>query len=86
MIIHVRLHTILRRQTPDGIVDRLDLELDEGASVGGALERLGIQLQGRSVLLVLNGELVQRDVLLHDGDQLRLVPSVSGGRHDLLDR
>ncbi len=79
MIIHVRLHTILRRKTPEGVIDRLDLELGPEATVETVLGRLDIKLQGRSVLLVVNGKLVDRAARLNDGDELRLVPAISGG-------
>jgi molybdopterin converting factor small subunit len=79
VIIHVRLHTILRRKTPEGVIDRLDLELGPEATVETVLSRLDIKLQGRSVLLVLNGKLVDRAARLSDGDELRLVPAISGG-------
>lgn len=79
MIVHVRLHTILRRKTPEGVIDRLDLELGPEATVETVLSRLDLKLQGRSVLFVLNGKLVDRTAGLNDGDELRLVPAISGG-------
>jgi sulfur carrier protein ThiS len=79
MVVTVRLHTILRRQTPEGIVDRLMLDLDPGTTVAAVLEQLGIQLEGESILLVLNGRFVAPEVALADGDELRLVPAISGG-------
>lgn len=79
MIVHVRLHTILRRETPEGIVDRLAVELEPGATVGSLLERLEIRPAGRSILLVVNGSLVQRDHVLAGGDEVRYVPGISGG-------
>jgi sulfur carrier protein ThiS len=79
VIVHIRLHTILRRKTSEGVIDRLDLELDPEATVETILRRLDINGQGRSVLLVLNGKLVDRAARLNDGDELRLVPAISGG-------
>jgi sulfur carrier protein ThiS len=79
MVVTVRLHTILRRQTPEGIVDRLTLDLDPGTTVAAVLEQLGIQLEGESILLVLNGRFVAPEHALADGDELRLVPAISGG-------
>lgn len=79
MIVHVRLHTTLRKETPQGIVDRVELELESGATLADVLERLEIRPGGRSVLMAVNGDLVKADHVLNDGDQVRLVPSVSGG-------
>lgn len=78
MLIHVRLHTTLRRETPQGVIDRLELELPEGAGVGALLEQLGINPR-RGVLVVVNDQLVRGDAPLSDGDHVRLVPPVSGG-------
>lgn len=79
MVVTVRLHTILRRQTPNGIVDRLQLELPSGASVATILHRLEIGLRGEAILLVVNGRIVKPDHSLVDGDEVRLIPAVSGG-------
>ena len=79
MYITVRLHTILRRETPEGIVDRVELNLPEGASVADAVAQLAIERRPRTMLLVVNGEIVQDDHILKEGDELRLVPGVSGG-------
>ena len=80
MIVHVRLHTTLRKETPQGIIDRVDLELEPGATLADVLARLEIRPRGGSVLMAVNGNLVKADHVLNDGDQVRLVPSVSGGR------
>jgi sulfur carrier protein ThiS len=80
MIVHVRLHTTLRKETPQGIIDRVDLELDPGATVADVLTRLEIQPRGGSVIMEVNGNLAKAGHVLQDGDRVRLVPSVSGGR------
>jgi len=77
--VHVRLHTTLRRVTPQGVIDRLEVDLEPGATVAALLERLEIQPRGGSLLLVVNGKLVQADHVLSDGDEVRLVPGISGG-------
>jgi molybdopterin converting factor small subunit len=79
VIVHVRLHTTLRRETPQGIVDRLDLDLPAGSSVGDVLTRLSIQPRGRSILLVVNRNLARADQELAEGDEVRLIPAMSGG-------
>jgi sulfur carrier protein ThiS len=78
--ITVRLHTILRRETPQGIIDRVTLELPDGATVGQAVERIDMPSRPRTMLLVVNGKIVQGDHVLSQGDELRLVPGISGGR------
>jgi len=80
MQITVRLHTILRRETPQGIVDRLTLDLPNGSTVGQAVERIDMPTRPRTMLLVVNGKIVQGDHVLAEGDELRLVPGISGGR------
>jgi len=77
--VRVRLHTILRRRTPEGIVDCLDLELGSNASLQSVLDRLAIGLESERILLVVNGRIVATDHTLADGDEVRLVPAVSGG-------
>jgi molybdopterin converting factor small subunit len=81
MRIIVRLHTILRRETPEGVIDRLELDLPEGASVAEVVSRIEIKTRPRTMLLVVNGKIVQDAHVLKDGDELRLVPGVSGGSH-----
>ena len=79
MRITVRLHTILRRETPEGIVDRVELDLPESATVAEAVGRLEIKSRPRTMLLVVNGKIVPDGHVLAEGDELRLVPGVSGG-------
>jgi len=80
MKVRVRLHTILRRETPEGIVDSLDLELEPNASVQSVIDQLAIRLKGESILLVVNGRIVATNHPLAEGDEVRLIPAVSGGR------
>jgi sulfur carrier protein ThiS len=77
--VSVRLHTVLRRKTPEGIVDRLEVELPEGATVQTLLEMAAIPLAGDALLLVVNGRIVRPEHVLAEGDQVRLVPAMSGG-------
>ena len=79
MRIHVRLHTILRRETPEGIIDQVTLDLPPGTTVGEAVRRMEFPTRPRTMLLVVNGKIVQEDHVLKEGDELRLVPGISGG-------
>jgi molybdopterin converting factor small subunit len=79
MVVTVRLHTILRRETPEGVVDRLKLDLPTGTTIQSLVERLEIKLRGEALLLVVNGKIVKEDQVLAEGDEVRLIPAVSGG-------
>lgn len=64
-------------------VSRLDLDLPAGSTVGDALaaiaERHPRIAGGARVLTARNREYVAADVALADGDELALIPPVSGG-------
>lgn len=79
MKVTVQLHTILQRQTPNGRVDQLQVELPEGSCVENLLERLEIALQPEDLLLVVNGRTAPPDQVLADGDRVNLIPAISGG-------
>ncbi len=59
--------------------DSLQLQLPEDASVADALAALGDQLDPRGCLLAVNREYADTDQLLAAGDELALIPPVSGG-------
>jgi sulfur carrier protein ThiS len=79
MVVTVRLHTVLRRKTAEGIIDRLELDLPPDATVADVLSALEVRLRRESILLVLNGRIVKPDQALEEGDELRLIPAMSGG-------
>lgn len=79
MNITVHLHTILQRQTPQGLVNRLEVALPPGCTVADLLESLALELDLENTLLVVNSRLVGLTQPLADGDQVHLVPAISGG-------
>ncbi len=79
MVVRVRLHTTLRRQTADGLVDHLALDLAEGATVRTAVDTLGIAFDEDTIVPLVNGKIASMDAALTDGDELRLIPAISGG-------
>ena len=79
MRVNVKLHGILRDYRPAGMKgDVMALDFGGGATVLGAIERIGIP---RKVIhaVFLNDEQVGLDAALKDGDFLRLFPPVAGG-------
>jgi molybdopterin converting factor small subunit len=79
VVVTVRLHSTLRREGPDGTVDRLTLDLAPGATVQAVLDGLGIVLRDDAVLLVVNRRIAGAETALADGDEVRLIPAMSGG-------
>ncbi len=52
-------------------------EVKENITARDALKKIGIEPEG--VLVVVNGKLTTDDVVLRDGDKVKLVAVVSGG-------
>ncbi len=76
MRVKVRLFAVLRERAG---ADELELELPEGARVGDALDRVETLTEGVPVVMAVNQDYAERTDLLHPGDELALIPPVSGG-------
>jgi molybdopterin converting factor subunit 1 len=76
MKVRVRLFAGLRERAGAAEVD---LELPEGARVADALERLADVSGGMRVVLAVNREYATPEAVLSAGDELALIPPVSGG-------
>ncbi|MYC96888.1 MAG: MoaD/ThiS family protein [Caldilineaceae bacterium SB0661_bin_32] len=59
---------------------RETVSLPEDATVGDLLECRVPNLLGRTFYVAVNEEFAQRDTVLHDGDEVALLPPVSGGQ------
>jgi molybdopterin synthase catalytic subunit len=76
MEVTVRLFAMLRERAGAG---EMVLELPEGARVSDALERLGELAEGLPLVMAVNREYAPADQVLDPGDELALIPPVSGG-------
>ncbi len=76
MQVRVRLFAILRERAE---ADEIELELPDGALVSDALARVGHLTAGVPVVMALNQAYAEPEVELHSGDELALIPPVSGG-------
>lgn len=76
MTVRVRLFAMLRERAG---IDVVELELPEGARVADALERLEELAGGLSLVMAVNREYARPDAPLAAGDELALIPPVSGG-------
>jgi molybdopterin synthase catalytic subunit/molybdopterin converting factor small subunit len=74
--ITIRLFAILRERAGSG---SMTLELPEGARVGDALAALAGLAEGIPLVMAVNREYADEDQVLDAGDELALIPPVSGG-------
>jgi sulfur carrier protein ThiS len=75
----VNLHTILQRQTPDALLSRLEVEIASGSSLADLVHYLEVDLDPEHLLLAVNGRVASMEQTLQDGDQVNLMPAISGG-------
>jgi molybdopterin synthase catalytic subunit len=82
MTVTVRLFAILRERAGS---DSVEIDLPEGATVGDALERLAAApglaglIDRRSVRMAVNLEYASTATTISAGDELALIPPISGG-------
>lgn len=83
MVLQVRLFAVLRERAGR---DSLEIEVAEGATVAEALralaavsEPLAAALEAMPVVMAVNRSYVDREAILSAGDELALIPPVSGG-------
>ncbi len=75
----VHLHTILQRQTPDGLISLLEVQLPPDSTLADLLSFLNIELAPEHLLLAVNGRIAELNQVLSEGDQVNLMPAMSGG-------
>lgn len=78
----VRLFAALREQAG---TRRREVELPDGASVGDVWSSLGLGEEPPGLVYAVNRAYVDRATLLADGDEVALIPPVSGGAFVLSD-
>jgi molybdopterin synthase catalytic subunit len=76
MQVRIRLFAALRERAG---ASELELELPDGAVVGDALERMRVLTEGVPVVMAVNQEYADAGVTLHGGDEVALIPPISGG-------
>jgi MoaE-MoaD fusion protein len=76
MEVTVRLFAMLRERAG---ARELVLDLPDGASVRDALDELGELADGLPLVMAVNREYAREEEVLSPGDELALIPPVSGG-------
>jgi molybdopterin synthase catalytic subunit len=80
--VRVRLFAGLREQAGSG---NIDVELEEGATVDAVWPALALGDEPLGLLYALNRSYVERAAPLSDGDEVAVIPPVSGGGFRLSD-
>jgi molybdopterin synthase catalytic subunit len=80
--VRVRLFAGLREQAGSG---NIDVELEEGATVDAVWPALALGDEPPGLLYALNRSYVERAAPLSDGDEVAVIPPVSGGDFRLSD-
>ena len=75
----VHLHTTLQRPTPTGPLRRFDVRLPAGSMLSDLLDHLSIPRLDDPILLVVNGRQADPEDPLRSGDEVHLIPPLSGG-------
>ena len=76
MVVTIRLFAMLRERAGAG---EIELDLPEGARVRDALDRLDDLAGGLPLVMAINRDYADADSELRPGDELALIPPVSGG-------
>jgi molybdopterin converting factor small subunit len=83
LVIQVRLHSIFRLQTPEGPQSKVEMDLPEGATVALVVRELDLIDKTDGMLMVVNRRIAELDQALVEGDEVRLMPVISGGAEEL---
>jgi molybdopterin converting factor small subunit len=62
-------------------LDYISVDLIEGSRVSDLITRLQMKLEPEFLLIVVNGRIADLNMVLNDGDQMNLMPALSGGNH-----
>ena len=76
MVVTIRLFAVLRERAG---ASEIELDLPEGARVRDAIERLDALAGGLPLVMSINRDYADADSELRAGDELALIPPVSGG-------
>jgi MoaE-MoaD fusion protein len=76
MVVTIRLFAVLRERAG---TSEIELDLPEGARVRDAIERLDALAGGLPLVMAINRDFADADSELRAGDELALIPPVSGG-------
>lgn len=74
----VHLHLSLRRRAGKAAVRQVELDMPAGSTLADLLGRMEVA-DHEGILLVINGRTAEPGQVLAEGDEVHLIPAVSGG-------
>ena len=79
MKVIAHLHTILQKETPEGFIRILSAELSSEARVSDLIYQLDLLVDEENTLIVIRGQIVEKEQRLSEGDEVHFIPAISGG-------
>ncbi len=79
MKVTVHLHTVLVKKTPEGLLRKMDVDAPEGCTIEQLAQQLQILLPLEALMLAVNGRVASEGQRLEEGDQVNIMPAISGG-------
>jgi molybdopterin converting factor small subunit len=73
------LHTILQKVTPGGSIRVVTVELDSDAKIIDLIRQMNLIIDEANTLFVIQGQIVEIDQKLFEGDEVHFIPAISGG-------
>lgn len=80
MKVKLFLHTTIQKRDRGGLVNQLEVDLPLGSTLAVLLNTVHLSVDEDNTLLVVNGRNAEMSHQLLDGDQVHLIPVVSGGQ------
>jgi molybdopterin converting factor small subunit len=79
LVVHVTLHMHLQRVTAEGRTSQIEVKLADDASLQDLVDLMGIPYESEAIVLVVNRQVVEISQRLKSGDEVDLIPAISGG-------
>lgn len=69
----------LQRVTAEGRTSQIEVKLADDASLQDLVDLMGIPYESEAIVLVVNRQVVEISQRLKSGDEVDLIPAISGG-------
>jgi len=77
--VKVHLHTIYQKITPQGPIRELEVDLERGSTLDNLMALLNLDIDEANTLFVIQGQIVEKEMKLSEGDEVHFIPAISGG-------